>query len=120
KSDVGSYTYDSTRKHQVVSTSNGWSFGYDANGNMTSDRGSTVEWTSYNYPSCIRTGATCTGTSTDYAAFSYTPDRQYWRQVSNYASTGGATTTYIGGLLEKVDTSAGTDFRHMIRAGNST
>src|SRR5262245_60152285 len=41
-------------------------------------------------------------------------------QVSNYASSGAATTIYVGGLLEKVMTSAGTDFRHMIQAGGST
>ena len=87
---------------------------------MTSGRGAAVDWTSYNYPSCIRLGSSCSGTSSDYAAFSYTPDRQYWKQVSNYASTGTATTIYVGGLLEKVTTSAGTDYRHMIRAGSST
>lgn len=114
KSDVGSYTYDATKKHQVVSTSNGWSFVYDANGNMTSGRGATITPTSYNYPASITNGA-------DSSSFSYTPDRQYWKQVSNYTSGGSATTTYVGGLLEKVFTTAGgTDYRHMIRAGSST
>jgi hypothetical protein len=81
KSDVGSYTYHATKKHQVMSTGSptSWSFGYDANGNMTSGRGATFTWTSYNYPASITNGA-------DTAAFSYTPDRQYWKQVSNYAS----------------------------------
>lgn len=122
KSDVGVYTYHATKQHQVVSTGapTGWSFGYDANGNMTSGRGATIDWTSYNYPSCIRLGAACTGTSSDYSSFSYTPDRQYWKQVSNYTSGGTATTLYIGGLLEKVTTASGTDYRHMIRAGGST
>jgi RHS repeat-associated protein len=120
KSDVGTYTYHATKKHQVSATSNGWSFGYDNNGNMTSGRGRSIDWTSYNYPSCIRAGAACTGTSTDYSAFSYTPDRRYWRQISNYMSGGSATTIYVGGILEKVSTSGGTDFRHMIRAGGST
>ena len=87
---------------------------------MTSGRGATIDWTSYNYPSCIRLGAACTGTSSDYSSFSYTPDRQYWRQISNYTSGGTATTLYIGGLLEKVTTASGTDYRHMIRAGGST
>jgi len=53
KSDVGSYTYHATKRHQVTSTSNGWSFGYDLNGNMTSGRGATINWTSYNLPSSI-------------------------------------------------------------------
>jgi RHS repeat-associated protein len=113
KSDVGTYTYHAAKKHQVTSTSNGWSFGYDPNGNMTSGRGATITWTSFNYPASITSG-------TNTASFSYTPDRQYWRLVSNYASGGSATTIYVGGLLEKVTTSAGTDFRHMIRAGGST
>lgn len=113
KSDVGTYTYHATKKHQVTSTSNGWSFGYDGNGNMTSGRGATLTWTSYNYPASIANG-------TDTASFSYTPDRQYWRQISNYTSGGAATTIYVGGILEKVTTSAGTDYRHMIRAGNAS
>jgi RHS repeat-associated protein len=113
KSDVGSYTYHATKKHQVTSTSNGWSFAYDNNGNMTSGRNATINWTSYNYPVSISNGA-------DTSAFSYTPGRQYWRQISNYTSGGAATTIYVGGILEKVTTSAGTDFRHMIRAGGST
>jgi RHS repeat-associated protein len=117
---VGAYTYHSTKKHQVTSTANGWSFGYDANGNMTSGRGASLDWTSYNYPSCIRLGSSCSGTSADYSSFSYTPDRQYWKQQSNYVSGGQATTIYVGGLIEKVTTASGTDYRHMIRAGGST
>jgi RHS repeat-associated protein len=122
KSDVGTYTYHATKKHQVVSTGapTNWTFGYDANGNMTSGRGATIDWTSYNYPSCIRMGAACAGTSSDYSSFSYTPDRQYWRQVSNYTTGGTATTIYVGGLLEKVTKGADIDYRHMIRAGGST
>jgi RHS repeat-associated protein len=119
KSDVGNYTYHATKKHQVASTSNGWSFAYDNNGNTTSGRGYAYEWTSYNYPSCIRVGASCSG-SGDWSSFSYTPDRQYWRQISNYTSGGNATTIYAGGLMEKVTTSAGTDYRHLIPAGGST
>jgi RHS repeat-associated protein len=115
KLDVGSYTYHATKKHQVMSTGSptSWSFGYDANGNMTNGRGATLTWTSYNYPASITNGA-------DTAAFSYTPDRQYWKQVSNYTAGGSATTLYIGGLMEKVTTSSGSDYRHYIRAGSST
>jgi RHS repeat-associated protein len=109
---VGTYTYHASKKHQLASTSNGWSFAHDANGNMTSGRGATVTWTSYNYPATIANG-------TDTAAFSYTPDRQYWKQISNYTSGGAATTIYVGGILEKVTAGGFTDFRHMIRAGGS-
>jgi len=120
KSDVGSFTYDASKKHQVTSTSNGWNFAYDENGNMTSGRGRTIEWTSYNYPSCIREGADCDASQSQYSTFSYTPNRQYWRQVSKYTTGGMGTTIYVGGVLEKVTTNGGTDYRHMIRAGSST
>jgi RHS repeat-associated protein len=113
KSDVGSYSYDNTKEHQVTSTSNGWTFTYDNNGNMTSGRNATITWKSYNYPASITNGS-------DTSSFDYTPDRQYWRQISNYTSGGAATTIYVGGLLEKVTTGAGTDFRHMIRAGGAS
>jgi RHS repeat-associated protein len=120
KSGVGNYTYHATNKHQLVSTSNGWNFGYDANGNMTSGRGpTTTSWTSYDYPACISTGASCAGASNLYSQFEYTPDRRYWRQYSRYAN-GEAVTVYVGGLLEKVSTSAGRDYRNYIRAGNTT
>jgi RHS repeat-associated protein len=113
KSDVGTYTYHATKKHQLTSINNGWSFSYDNNGNMTSGRGGTITWTSFNYPASIANG-------TDTASFSYTPGRQYWKQISNYTSGGAATTIYVGGLLEKVTTSSGTDYRHRIRAGSAT
>jgi RHS repeat-associated protein len=113
KSGVGTYSYHDTKKHQVTSTSNGWTFGYDANGNMNSGLGTSSSWTSYNLPASI-------ASTTNYSNFSYTPDRQYWKQASNYSSGGAATTIYVGGLFEKVTTSAGTDYRHMIRAGGST
>ncbi len=112
KSDVGTYTYHSTKKHQVVSTSNGWSFGYDNNGNMTNVRGATMTWTSYNYVSQISNA----GLTSD---FYYSPNRGYFKQVATF-SNGTATTIYVGGILEKVTTTSGTDYRHMIRAGSAT
>lgn len=112
KSDVGTYTYHATKKHQVVSTSNGWSFGYDNNGNMTSGRGATMTWTSYNYASQVSNAGLTSN-------FFYTPDRRYFKQVASF-SDGTATTIYVGGILEKVTTTSGTDYRHLIRAGSST
>jgi RHS repeat-associated protein len=112
KSGIGEYNYHSTKKHQLISTANSWSFTYDLNGNMTSGRGASVQWTSYNMPSSVSHGGL---TST----FSYTPDRRYWKQVAGFPD-GTATTVYIGGLLEKVSTNLGTDYRHMIRAGSAT
>src|ERR1051325_1282154 len=93
---------------------------------MTSGRGRAISWTSYNYPTCISTGPTCSG-STVYSQFSYTPPRQYWKQVSNYpvdpqhpTNPTLATTIYVGGLLEKVTVGTNTDYRHYIQAGSST
>jgi RHS repeat-associated protein len=51
--------------------------------------------------------------------FSYGPDRQYWKQESNYTD-GAATTIYVGGLFEKVTAGGNIDFRHMISTGGST
>jgi RHS repeat-associated protein len=106
KSDVGSYTYDATKKHQLVSTSNDWTFTYDNNGNMLTGRGAATTWTSFNYPASITNGGL-------YSQFSYAPDRQYFKQVAQY-SDDQATTFYIGGLLEKVTVGDDTDYKHMI------
>lgn len=106
---AASPVHDPTRKHAVASTSNGWSFGYDPNGNMTSGRGATIGWTTYDKPSSIAIGA-------QSSAFSYRPDRGYWKQVAQYAG-GSETTVYIGDLLEKVTSAGGVDYRHRIAAG---
>jgi len=111
KSDVGSYTYHATKKHQLSSTSNGWSFTYDNNGNMLTGRGATTTWTSFNYPASVTNGSV-------NSVFSYTPNRSYWKQVAQYTD-GQATTIYVGGLLEKVTTAVGTDYKHMILAGGA-
>jgi len=111
RSDVGSYTYTPTSSHEVASTSNGWSFGYDANGNMTSGRGATITWTSYNLPSSITNGSYS-------STFSYTPDRHYWQQNAVY-SNGAENTTYLGGLFEIVSNGTVTDYHHLIPAGDA-
>jgi RHS repeat-associated protein len=117
RSDVNSnaaWTYHATKRHAVATTGpGGTSYSYDLNGNMTSRGGSTIGWTSYNYMSVISTG-------TESSTFYYGPDRQYYRQ--DYTGPGVTETTYyIGGLLEKVCSSAscisGTvDWRHNLFA----
>ena len=69
------------------------SFGYDANGNMSSRNGKTLSWTAAQLPKRINY------TGSDYAEFDYGPDRQRIRQV---ARTGGTTVTtwYIGPHFE--------------------
>src|SRR5690606_16934278 len=93
------WTYHGTKKHAVTSTgSGGDSFGYDANGNMTSRAGSSITWSSFNYPTALTT-------ATESATFYYGPDRQYYRQVYTgpASPTGSEETHYVGGILEKVD-----------------
>ncbi len=106
------WTYDGTRKHAVTSTgSGGVTFSYDANGNMTTRAGSTITWSSYNYPTGLTTG-------TESATFYYGPDRQYYRQVYTgpASPTGYEETHYVGGILEKVYDGSFTDWRHYIHA----
>ena len=103
---AGTFTYHPTRRH-AVTNAGGTSYGYDANGNLTSRAGATIAWSSYNLPTTINAP---NGTS---AQFAYTPDRARWRQISAYAG-GTETTIYVGGLLEKLTTSAGTRWKHLI------
>jgi RHS repeat-associated protein len=83
---------------------------YDANGNMTSRGGSAVSFTSYNLPALIN-GA---GASSQ---FWYTPERRRWKQVAQ-SPAGTETTIYVGGQLEKVTRSGGTEYRHTLAAGS--
>jgi hypothetical protein len=105
RSDVGSYTYHSTKKHAVIAAGSN-SYSYDANGNLKTRNGKSLTWRSYNLPSLI--------IGVGYSAsFRYTPDRQRWRQVSGYAS-GYETTIYVGGRLEKFDTPVRKHRKHRI------
>lgn len=106
KTGVGSYTYHPTRRHAVTSAG-GVSYGYDANGNMTSRGSATIGWSSYNLPTSINAPG---GYS---AQFAYAPDRSRWRQVSSYAG-GTETTIYVGQLLEKLTTPVRTHWKHLI------
>jgi RHS repeat-associated protein len=115
KSDVGSYTYHATKKHAVVSAGS-QSFGYDANGNMTSRKGSAITWSSYNLPLQINEGS-------NSAQFSYGPSRARYKQVAVTAAggplpAGTETTIYIGGFFEKVTKpSAVVEYKHYVMAG---
>lgn len=106
KSDVGGYTYHANKKHAVI-TAGGNSYGYDANGNMTSRGGNSISWYSYDLP------ATINGSGGVSSQFFYGPDRARYKQIGNY-SGGTETTLYIGGVLEKLTTSSHAHFRHQI------
>jgi RHS repeat-associated protein len=120
---VGTYTYPaagSARPHAVTSltgTFNGItnpSFSYDSNGNMSTRAGSTIAWSTYNYPTDI---SASDSTGTEDVQLSYGPDRQRWKQL--YTAPGTTETTYyIGGSLEVVISGTVTNYRHYINAGN--
>lgn len=120
---VGTYTYPlagQPRPHAVTSltgTFNGItnpSFVYDANGNMTSRAGSTVTWSSYNYPTDINAND---ATGAEEVQLSYGPDRQRWKQI--YTAPGVTENTYyVGGLMEMVFSGGITNYRHYIYAGS--
>jgi RHS repeat-associated protein len=117
RSDVASgatWTYDPVRKHAVTQAgSSSFSYAYDANGNVNNRQGSTVTWSSYNYPLSISAGS---GATAESVSFAYGPDRQRWQQV--YSGSTYETTNYVGNLLKIVTAGGVTDYRHYIYAGN--
>jgi RHS repeat-associated protein len=122
QSGVGTYTYPAAgqpRPHAVTSltgTFNGItkpSFVYDANGNMTSRAGSTITWSTYNYPTAISAND---ATGAEEVQLSYGPDRQRCKQI--YTAPGTTENTYyVGGLVDMVFSGGVTNYRHYIYAG---
>jgi RHS repeat-associated protein len=92
KSGIGTYTYDTTHKHAVAATSNGWSFGYDANGNMTQRVVNGQTYTlSYDAEGHL---VSVTGPSMS-ATFTYDGDGKRVKSVIN-----GVRTYYVGNYYE--------------------
>ncbi len=93
KSDAGDYTYDSSRPH-AVSYIEGPPilsyFTYDANGNMTGNRGRDIVYTSFNKPSKIRQFV-------NKVKFAYDANNNRYKKYSN-----SSTTHYIGKSYEKI------------------
>ncbi len=88
------------------------SFGYDANGNMTSRNGTELLWFADNRPKRIRKTPSSASNSSE---FQYGADGQRWHHKYN---VGGTIYTHVnlGGLLEIVTKGAIDDFRHTIHA----
>jgi RHS repeat-associated protein len=108
------WTYDPVRKHAVTQAgSSAYDYSYDANGNAITRQGSSIAWSSYNYPTSISAGS---GSTAETVAFSYSPSRQRWQQIYNGNST-TETTDYVGQQLEIVSSGGVTDYRHYIYAG---
>lgn len=112
KLGVGNYAYHATRKRAVVSAGSN-TYGYDANGNMTSRTGANIGYTSYNLPTVINAPGNYSSTIS-YGAF-----RNRFKQVA-VGPQGSETTIYVAGLLEKVTNAQGTHYRHYIQGGNGT
>ncbi len=114
RSDVNggaTWTYGSSRPHAVTLTgTGGTSYHYDADGNMDIRGGSTIVWNKLNLPITI-------GGSSGSSDFYYDPNLNRYKQAASGSVT--ETTLYIGGLVERVDTSDPT-FRHYIPAGSNT
>jgi RHS repeat-associated protein len=114
KTGVGSYGYDTTRKHAVV-TAGTHSYAYDANGNMITRDGSGITYTSYNLPTIVNSGSS--------AQFFYGANRDRYKQIAVVAAGGSLpagteTTLYVGGMFEKVTKASGvTEYKHYIAAG---
>ena len=117
RSDVASgatWTYDPVRKHAVTQAgSSAYLYSYDANGNALTRQGSSIAWSSYNYPTSISAGS---GSTAETVALSYGPDRKRWQQVY-VGDRVTETTDYVGSALEIVSSSGVTDYRHYIYAG---
>lgn len=118
RSDVAggaSWTYDPNRKHAVTEAgSSSYTYSYDANGNMTSREGSTIGWSTYNYPTSISAGS---GSTAESISLYYGPGRQRWYQYySGNSTTEG--TYYAANLLEIVTSGSVMNYRHYVYAGN--
>jgi len=120
RSDVAggaNWVYDPVHVHQVRTAGDAnHTYSYDntngaaGNGNVTLRNGSSIAWSSYNYPQQINSGS-------ESETFAYGPNRQRFKQT--YVGTGGTESTlYAGDLLEKTVLSCGvTAYRHYIYAG---
>ena len=113
------WTYDATHKHQVTQIgpytpwrgpNTEYLYAYDSNGNMTSRNGSTIDWTSYNYPSYLED--TNSGESVTLA---YGPNYKPWSE-SWQSSSGTTTTDFVGSLMDIVNDATDHDY---IYAGNT-
>ena len=117
RSDVASgasWTYSPTQIHAVTQAgSSAYQYSYDANGNAKTRQGSSIVWSSYNYPTSISAGS---GSTAETVTLSYGPDRQRWQQYYSGNST-TETTDYVGKLLEVVAGGGVTDFRHYVFGG---
>ena len=113
KGIVNDYLYGAgSAGPHAVTTANGQSYTYDANGNMVGGAGRTIAWTSYNKPRQISKGTTS-------VVFDYGPDRARYKQNKSVAGV-TTTTLYFGKLYEQITKNGVTEKKHYINVGGST
>jgi RHS repeat-associated protein len=112
RSDVGTYTYDPVRRHELKSAGSAFTATYDSNGNVLTRNGLAQTWASFNLPTALQAKI---GSAVYSSEFSYGPDHERYRQSATY-SNGTEVTSYAGGLFEKVTgpVSATTYYRHYV------
>jgi len=114
KSGVGNYAYNGTNGAgpHAVSSIGGAQLSYDANGNMVSGRGRTVNYTTFNKPSFIRKG-------TSNIRFTYNPENARYKKVTT-TSAGTSTQYNIGKLFERLTKPNGiVEYKNYIFAGGA-
>jgi RHS repeat-associated protein len=105
------WAYDPAHIHQVKQAGDSsHTYSYDNNGNVTSRSGNSIVWSPSNYPIQIN-GAS------ESIALAYDANHLRYLQVYTSGSI-TETTTYVGGLLEKVTVGGVDDYRHSIHAGS--
>ncbi|MGH2447263.1 MAG: RHS repeat-associated core domain-containing protein, partial [Chloroflexota bacterium] len=111
RSDRGTYTYgeNGAGPHAVTSIDDGSSYGYNANGEMTSGAGRTLAWATFGKATTITQGGTT-------VTLAYGPDNERYRKT---VSTGSETVTYLG-AAELIDLAGSTGIRRTLALADLT
>ncbi|MCC5888082.1 MAG: RHS repeat-associated core domain-containing protein [Gammaproteobacteria bacterium] len=112
KSNVGSYAYGAGGARgagpHAVTSAGGVSYGYDANGNMTTGNGRTISWTVANKPSQIQQ-------SNRSVTFEYGPHRERYQRIDSTPS--GTTFTRYVGSVEIITRPGGAELKRYLPGG---
>ena len=101
KSDVGNYSYGAgTAGPHAVTTANGKSYTYDANGNNLTGDGRSLTYSTFDKVITATKGHHRT-------TFTYGPDRSRYKRVDTNSQTGQTKTTWYLGSVEIIDYSRG-------------
>ena len=101
KSDVGNYSYGAgTAGPHAVTTANGKSYTYDANGNNLTGDGRSLTYSTFDKVLTATKGQHRT-------TFTYGPDRSRYKRVDTNSQTGQTKTTWYLGSVEIIDYSSG-------------